>query len=320
MLLFQYTLSAYDLPVLNHWTPLVQDKFSKIPGIADLSSDQLNHGLDVYLTYNRDSLSQFNLTSQDVDNALYKAFGQNQVSTMYTALNQYHVVMEAAPKYWQFPETLRSIFVTNSTGQTIPLSSIAQFTPSSTLLTVTHQSQFPSATLSFNLNPGFSLGDVVTDINKAIDEMRLPVSQIQGKFQGTALAFQESLATEPYLILAALLVIYIVLGMLYESLVHPLIILSTLPSAGVGALLALMFTGFELNVIGLIGILLLIGLVKKNGIMMIDFAIDIQRRKNIAPLGAIYKACLLRFRPIMMTTMAAIFGAIPLALELGVGF
>ncbi len=317
--LFQYTLSAYDLPVLNHWTPLVQDKLSKMPGIADLNSDQLNHGLDIFLKYNRDALSKYQLTVQDVDQIMYEAFGQDQVSTMYTAMNQYHVVMEVAPKYWQLPETLRSLFVTNPSGQTIPLSSLAQFAPSSTLLTVTHQSQFPSATLSFNLLPGYSLGDVVQYISKGVEEMRLPTSEIQGSFQGTAQAFQQSLASEPYLILTALLVIYIVLGMLYESLVHPLIILSTLPSAGVGALMALIISGYQLDIIGLIGILLLIGIVKKNAIMMIDFAIQIQRHGNKTPLAAIYRACLLRFRPIMMTTMAAIFGAIPLALESGVG-
>jgi multidrug efflux pump len=271
------------------------------------------------LTYNRDSLSRFNLTPQEVDRALYRAFGQSQVSTIYTAINQYHVVMEVAPKYWQSPDILKRIFVTNSAGNSIPLSAFAQFAPSSTLLVVTHQSQFPSATLTFNLQSGFSLGDVVGGINSGMTDLDLPVSQIQGKFQGTALAFQQSLSSQPYLILAAILVIYIVLGMLYESMIHPIVILSTLPSAGVGALLALMITGFEFNIIGLIGILLLIGIVKKNAIMMIDFANDIQRTKHIEPDVAIYEACMLRFRPIMMTTMAAICGAIPLAIDSGVG-
>jgi multidrug efflux pump len=316
---FQYTLSAYELPVLTKWLPRIQGKFSKIPGITDLNNDQLNHGLDVLLTYNRDSLSRFNLTPQEVDRALYRAFGQSQVSTIYTAINQYHVVMEVAPKYWQSPDILKRIFVTNSAGNSIPLSAFAQFAPSSTLLVVTHQSQFPSATLTFNLQSGFSLGDVVGGINSGMTDLDLPVSQIQGKFQGTALAFQQSLSSQPYLILAAILVIYIVLGMLYESMIHPIVILSTLPSAGVGALLALMITGFEFNIIGLIGILLLIGIVKKNAIMMIDFANDIQRTKHIEPDVAIYEACMLRFRPIMMTTMAAICGAIPLAIDSGVG-
>jgi len=317
--LFQYTLSAYDLSTLNHWVPLVQDKLAKLPGIADLNSDQLNHGLDIYLTYHRDALARFDVTAQQMDAALYNAFGQNQVSTMYTNMNQYHVVMEVAPKYWHFSDTLRKLFVTNSAGRSIPLSVLTQVKPSSTLLTVTHQGQFPAATLSFNLLPGFSLGDVVDKITHSVEEMKLPPSQIQGKFQGTALAFQDSLASEPYLILAALLVIYIVLGMLYESLIHPLTILSTLPSAGVGALLALMATGIELSIMGLIGILLLVGIVKKNAIMMVDFAIEIQRHQKKSSMAAIYQACLLRFRPIMMTTMAALLGAVPLALESGVG-
>jgi multidrug efflux pump len=317
--LFQYTLIAYDLPVLNKWAPVVQSRLAKLPGMADLNSDQQNNGLEVYLTYDRDAISRFNVTAQQMDDALYSAFGQNQVSTMYTAMNQYHVVMEVAPKYWQYPDTLKKLFITNSKGQSIPLSVLAQFQPSSTLLTVNHQGQFPSATFSFNLLPGFSLGDIVNDITKAIDDLKLPIGVIQGTFRGTAQAFQQSLSSEPYLILTALLVIYIVLGMLYESMIHPWTILSTLPSAGVGALLALMLTGNELSIIGLIGILLLIGLVKKNAIMMIDFAIEIRRRQHKSPMAAIYQSCLLRFRPIMMTTMAALFGAIPLALESGVG-
>jgi multidrug efflux pump len=317
--LFQYTLSSYELPVLTKWVPIVQEKLAKIPGIADLNNDQQNNGLEVYLTYDRNTISRFNITAQQIDNILYAAFGQSQVSTMYTAMNQYHVVMEVAPKYWQNPTTLRKLFVTNSTGQSIPLSTLARFVPSSTFLMVNHQGQFPAATFSFNLLPGFSLGEVVDNITSAVDELKLPKGSIQGTFKGTAEAFQKSLASEPYLILTALLAIYIVLGMLYESLIHPWTILSTLPSAGVGALLALMLMGIELSIIGLIGILLLIGLVKKNAIMMIDFAVDIQRRQNKSPMAAIYQSCILRFRPIMMTTMAAIFGAIPLALESGVG-
>jgi multidrug efflux pump len=233
-------------------------------------------------------------------------------------MNQYHVVMEVAPKYWQHPDTLRKIYVTNSTGQAIPLSVLARFSPSSTLLQVNHQGQFPSATLSFNLLPGFSLGDIVDGMGKIVDKMHLPAT-LQGKFQGTALAFQESLASQPYLVIAALLVVYIVLGILYESVIHPLTILSTLPSAGVGALLALMLVRMDLSVIGLIGIILLIGIVKKNAIMMIDFALEIQRSRNKSSLAAIYQACLWRFRPIMMTTMAALFGAVPLAFDSSVG-
>ena len=317
--LFQYTLSGYELSALRHWLPLVEAQIGKVPGIADLNNDQLNHGLQVYVTYDRNALAKYDLTAQEVDKNLYEAFGQFQVSTVYTSMNQYFTVMEVAPKYWQQPETLSRLFITNTKGQTIPLSAFAQYAPSATLLTVTHQSQFPSATLSFNLQPKYALGDVVAGINKTIEEMQLPVSQIQGKFQGTALAFQQSLASQPYLILAALLVIYIILGILYESLVHPLIILSTLPSAGVGALLALMLTGLDLDIIGLIGILLLIGVVKKNAIMMVDFAIDLRRHENKSALEAIYRASLLRFRPIMMTTMAALFGALPLVLGAGVG-
>lgn len=317
--LFQYTLSAFDLSELNKWTPMVQSKLAKLPGIADLNSDQLNNGREIYLTYDRDTIARFNITSQQIDDALYSAFGQRQVSTMYTAMNQYHVVMEVAPKYWQYPDTLRKIFLTNSTGKSIPLSVLASFAPSSTLLMVNHQSQFPAATFSFNLLPGFSLGNVVTDITRTIEDMKLPRSSIQGTFRGTAQAFQESLASQPYLIMTALLVIYIVLGVLYESTIHPLTILSTLPSAGVGALLALMMTGMELSIIALIGILLLIGIVKKNAIMMIDFALEIQHHQSKSSLAAIYQSCLLRFRPIMMTTMAALFGAIPLALQSGVG-
>jgi multidrug efflux pump len=317
--LFQYTLTAYELSLLNKWAPLIQEKLAKIPGIVDLNSDQQNSGLEVHLTYDRDTMSRLNLTSQQVDSALYDAFGQSQVSTMYTAMNQYHVVMEVAPKYWQHPEILRKLFVTNSNGNSVPLSVLAKFEPASHSLLVNHQGQFPSATLSFNLLPGYSLGSLVDGITKTVDQLNLPTSDIRGTFQGTAQAFQQSLASEPYLILTALLVIYIVLGILYESLIHPLTILSTLPSAGVGALLALMLTGLELSIISLIGILLLIGIVKKNAIMMIDFALHIQRGKNKTSMAAIYQACILRFRPIMMTTMAAIFGALPLALESGVG-
>jgi multidrug efflux pump len=317
--LFQYTLSAFDLPVLNKWVPIIQNKLAKIPGITDLNNDQLSNGLEVYLTYDRDTISRFNITAQQIDELLYDAFGQHQVSTIYTAMNQYHVVMEVAPKYWQHPETLRKIYLTNSTGQSIPLSILANFISSSTLLTVNHQGQFPATTFSFNLLPGFSLGDVVNNITQTIDDLKLPLSSIQGTFRGTAQAFQSSLASEPYLIMTALLVIYIVLGILYESTIHPLTILSTLPSAGVGALLALMITGMELSIIALIGILLLIGIVKKNAIMMIDFALEIQRTNKKSSMAAIYQSCLLRFRPIMMTTMAALFGAIPLAMESGVG-
>ncbi len=317
--LFQYTLTSYELETLNKWAPLIQKELSKLPGIADLNNDQLNNGLETRLTYDRDTMARFHISTQQVDNILYDAFGQKQVATMYTALNQYHVILEVAPKYWQHPDTLKKIYVTGSTGQMVPLSVLADFTLSSTLLQVNHQGQFPAATLSFNLLPGFSLGAVVDGISNIIGKMNIPTSSIQGKFQGTALAFQQSLASQPYLILTALLVVYIVLGILYESAAHPLTILSTLPSAGVGALLALILAGSELSIISLIGIILLIGIVKKNAIMMVDFALDIQRRRNKSSLAAVYQACLWRFRPIMMTTMAALFGALPLAFESGVG-
>jgi multidrug efflux pump subunit AcrB len=253
-----------------------------------------------------------------IDDTLYDAFGQRQVSTMYTQLNQYHVVMEVAPKFWQSPETLTDIYVRSVNGAQVPLSAFAHFGPSTTALAVNHQGQFPAITLSFNLTPGVALGDAVTAIAAAEREIGLPAS-IRATFQGTAQAFQASLANEPVLILAALLAVYIVLGMLYESYIHPLTILSTLPSAGVGAILALLLCRTDLSVIALIGIILLIGIVKKNAIMMIDFALDAERKEGKRPEEAIYEACLLRFRPIMMTTMAALFGGLPLALGLGTG-
>ncbi len=344
---YQYTLSSPELEDLTIWVPRILEKISHLPGITDMNSDQLNHGLQSFVTINRDAASQLGVTPNQIDNTLYDAFGQRQVSTLYTAMNQYHVIMEVAPKFWQYPETLKDIYLTsdqytsapnlfptlNTTtsvlpsafsstasvkGNQVPLSAVASFAPSSTLLVVNHQSQFPSATLSFNLLPGYSLGDAVDKINDSMHEIHLPRS-IRGSFQGTAQAFQDSLANEVYLILAALLTVYIVLGILYESLIHPITILSTLPSAGVGALLALLLTGTELSIIALIGIILLIGIVKKNAIMMIDFALHIQRTRNQSSQMAIYKACLLRFRPIMMTTMAALFGALPLAFGTGVG-
>jgi len=315
---FQYTLSAYNLHTLNTWAPRVLAKLASIPGIVDLNSDQLSNGLQAFIKIDRDTASRFGITAQQIDNTLYDAFGQRQVSTMYTTMNQYHVVMEVAQKYWQRPETLNDIYMPSSTGKTVPLSAFASFEPSPTLLSVNHQGQLPSATLSFNLLPGFALGDVVNTINHTIDEMHLPNS-MYGAFRGTALAFQESLESEPYLIMAALLAVYIVLGILYESLIHPITILSTLPSAGVGALLALQLTGTDLSIIALIGIILLIGIVKKNAIMMIDFALHIERTENKPSEIAIFEACLMRLRPIMMTTMAALLSALPLAFGTGVG-
>lgn len=315
---FQYTLSANSLALLNQWAPIVTTKLSTLPGIADVNSDQRNHGLQVMVNIDRDTASRFGLTVQQIDATLYNAFGQSLVSTMYTAMNQYYVVMEVAPRYWQRPETLNDIYVQSPSGQMVPLSAFASFNPSSTLLMVNHQGQSPAATLSFNLLPGVALGDAVNLVSDTVAGMHLPVG-IHGSFQGTAQAFQESLANEVYLILAALFAVYIVLGMLYESLIHPVTILSTLPSAGVGALLALIISKTDLSIIALIGIILLIGIVKKNAIMMIDFALYVERTENKSSQEAIYTAAVMRFRPIMMTTMAALFGALPLVFGFGLG-
>jgi multidrug efflux pump subunit AcrB len=258
------------------------------------------------------------LTSKMIDDALYDAFGQRQVSTMYTERNQYHVVMEVEPRYWQRPETLRDIYVRSPAGVQVPLSAFTSYQTTSDTLSINHQGQFPAITLSFNLAPGVALGDAVRAIEAALSKMGMPES-VRGKFQGTAQAFQASLSSQPLLILAALLTVYIVLGILYESYIHPITILSTLPSAGVGAILALLICGIELSVIAIIGIILLIGIVKKNAIMMIDFALQVERGQGKSSAEAIYEACLMRFRPIMMTTMAALLGALPLAIGAGTG-
>jgi multidrug efflux pump len=316
--LFQYTLSAATVERLNRWVPDIQEEISKLHSLTDLISDQKSAGLETYITYDRDAIGQYGLSVGEVDSALYSAFGQNQITTLYTSINQYHVILEVAPKYWSYPDTLRKLYVTNSAGTTVPLSSMARFQSGHTLLLVNHQGQFPSATLSFNLAAGYSLGEVVNDITKTVDEINVP-ADIQSSFQGTAQAFQQSLKTQGYLIIGAVIVVYIVLGILYESFLHPITILSTLPSAGVGALLALMMTTRELSIIGIVGIIMLIGIVKKNAIMMIDFALDIQRSGHRSSTVSIYKACVLRFRPIMMTTCAALFGAIPMAIQNGTG-
>jgi len=315
---FQYTLSADNLPDLNAWTPRVTQILANLPGIADVNSDQLSHGLQVMVNVDHDTALRFGITSQQIDTILYSAFGQRQVSTMYTPMNQYHVVMEVAPQYWQQPQTLDDIYVVSPAANEVPLSAFASFVPSSTLLSVNHQGQAPAATLSFNLLPGMALGDAVNLVSQKVTKIGLPAS-IHGSFQGTAQAFQSSLATEPFLILTALLAVYIVLGMLYESLIHPITILSTLPSAGVGALLALLITGTDLSIIALIGIILLIGIVKKNAIMMIDFALNAERHEEKSSRDAIYEAAVMRFRPIMMTTMAAMLGALPLVFGFGLG-
>lgn len=316
---YQYTITAPDLNTINTWTPKLVDALSTVPGIIDLNSDQQDQGLQTFVSIDRDKAARFGVSVQAIDNTLYDAFGQRQISTNYTLMNQYHVIMEVAPKYWQHPDTLKSIYVTSANNQQVPLSSFSKFTTTKNLLVVNHQGQFPAATISFNLLPGVSIGEVVDKINSKVETMHLESKDINGSFQGTAQAFQDSLANQPYLIMAAIVAIYIVLGILYESLIHPITILSTLPSAGLGALLALRITSVELSIIALIGIILLIGIVKKNAIMMVDFAIDLERNHNKSPQEAIYEACLLRFRPIMMTTLAALFGAIPLAFGTGVG-
>ena len=315
---YQYTLQGQNLEQLAKWAPRMLQQLRTLPQLVDVSSDQQDKGLQSTLVIDRDTASRLGITPQLIDNTLYDAFGQRQVSVMYTPLNQYHVVMEVEPRFWERPETLQDIYVRSQTGVEVPLSTFTHFETSPTALAVNHQGQFPAVTLFFNLAPGVSLGQAVEAVQEAAHQVGLPAS-IHGSFQGTAQAFQASLANQPLLILAALVTVYIVLGVLYESYIHPITILSTLPSAGVGAILALLLCGIDLSVIALIGIFLLIGIVKKNAIMMIDFALDAERSQNMPPEEAIYRACLLRFRPIMMTTMAALLGALPLAVGRGVG-
>jgi hydrophobe/amphiphile efflux-1 (HAE1) family protein len=315
---FQYTLQGEDLTEMNDWAPRLLQKLRSLPQLRDVNTDQQDKGLQASVVIDRDTAARLGVAAADIDAALYDAFGQRQVSIMYRALNQYHVVMEVAPEFANSPDALQSIYVRAKNGTPVPLASLAHFGPSNTSLGVNHQGQYPSVTLSFNLAPGIALGDATKVIDNAERSIGFP-STIHGSFQGTAAAFQDSLASEPLLILAALLTVYIVLGILYESFAHPITILSTLPSAGVGALLALLISKNELNVIGLIGIVLLIGIVKKNAIMMIDFALYTEREHGKFPTEAIREACLLRFRPIMMTTMAALLGGLPLALGTGTG-
>jgi multidrug efflux pump len=372
---YQYTLQGASLEELNEWSPKIAAALQREPTLADVNSDQQNKGLEFDVTIDRDAAAQLGITVSQIDNTLYDAFGQRQVSTIYVARNQYHVIMEVAPRYWQNPETLKDVYVStsggsvggsqatnavagtvasttssaaaantqaarnlanNSIGQTgkgvastgsavstkqetmIPLSTVAQFREGATPLSVNHQGLLVANTISFNLPPNVSLGTAVATIEATMNRLGVPAT-IRGTFQGTAKAFQDSLSSQPFLILAALITIYIVLGVLYESYIHPLTILSTLPSAGVGALLALMAFNTEFSIMALIGVILLIGIVKKNAIMMIDFALEAERKRGLSPLDAIREACLLRFRPIMMTTMAAMLGAVPLAFGLGEG-
>ncbi|HUE53550.1 MAG TPA: multidrug efflux RND transporter permease subunit [Terriglobales bacterium] len=315
---YQYTLQGENLDDLNNWSPRLLQKLRTIPQLRDVNTDQQDKGLEANVIIDRDTASRLGVAAADIDNALYDAFGQRQVSIMYKPLNQYHVVMEVAPQFSRSPDALQNIYVRASNGTPVPLATFTHFGPSNTPLAVNHQSQYPSVTLSFNLAPGVSLGQATVAIENAERSIGFPAS-INASFQGTAAAFQQSLSSEPLLILAALVTVYIVLGVLYESYIHPITILSTLPSAGVGAILALLITKHELDVIGLIGIILLIGIVKKNAIMMIDFALDAERREGKDSAESIHEACILRFRPIMMTTMAALLGGLPLALGAGTG-
>ncbi len=315
---YQFTLQAENLTDLRAWAPKIMEKLRTLPDLRDVATDQQERGLEAQVVVDRDTAARLGITSQQVDEVLYDSFGQRQVSTMYRQLNQYHVVMEVDPRFQKDPDSLKGIYVHSSNGTEVPLAAFAHFESSNTALQVNHQGQFPAVTLSFNLAPGVSLGSATQMIENAMRQIGVP-SSVHGSFQGTAAAFQSSLSSEPLLILAALVTVYIVLGILYESVIHPITILSTLPSAGVGALLALLLTHTDLTVIALIGIILLIGIVKKNAIMMIDFALEAERKENKSSEDAIYQACQLRFRPIMMTTMAALLAGLPLALGTGTG-
>jgi multidrug efflux pump len=315
---YQYTIQSDNLQDLVQWGPVLLQQMRKLPLLTDVNTDQQNSGLQARLTYDRATASRLGITPQMIDNSLYEAFGQAQVSTMYTAINQYHVVLEVEPKFWQSPVSLNDVYIRPSQGKVVPLSAIAHYEPSTAPLAVNHQGQYPSVTISFNLVPGVALSQASTAILGMEQKMGMP-NTIRGMFSGTLQAFQSSLATQPFLIITALLAVYIVLGILYESYIHPVTILSTLPSAGVGAVLALMIFHKDLSIIAVIGIVLLIGIVKKNAIMMIDFALAAERIDGKNPRDAIFQACILRFRPILMTTMAALFGALPLALGRGTG-
>jgi len=315
---YQYTLQAPDFQTLAIWGPRVLERLSTLPEIADVSSDQQNSGLSSNVIIDRDTASRLGLTAQAVDSALYDAFGQRQVSVMYKSINQYHVVLALQQRWWESPDFLKTIYVQTPKGTDVPLSTFTHITQGITPISLPHQGQFPATTLSFNLAENVPLSDAVTAINQAEVEMGLPAA-ITGRFAGTAQAYQAALANQPILIGTALLAVYIVLGMLYESLIHPLTIISTLPSAGVGALVAMVLFKSNLDIIGMIGIILLIGIVKKNAIMMIDFALAAERNEGMNSRDAIHQACLLRFRPIMMTTMCALLGGMPMALGWGAG-
>ncbi|MEI6054953.1 MAG: multidrug efflux RND transporter permease subunit [Lentisphaerota bacterium] len=315
---YQYTLDDPNPDELNIWAPKFVAALKKIPELRDVNSDMQNNGMKAQVTIDRDTASRLGISTESIDDTLYSAFGQRQISTIFTQLNQYHVILEVKPEFQQRPGDLKDIYLTSGSGGQVPLSVITNTKVTNTPLVISHLGQFPAVTISFNLAQNASLGDAVKEINKTADELGMPAS-IHGSFQGTAQAFEASLANEPILILAALIAVYIVLGILYESFIHPITILSTLPSAGVGAIMALLLCKMNLSIIALIGIILLIGIVQKNGIMMVDFALEEERTKGKSSHEAIYHACLLRFRPILMTTMAAMLGALPLFLSSGIG-
>jgi multidrug efflux pump len=315
---YQYTLTDADSNELNHWSAIFLEKLRSIPGIVDVTTDQQNAGPRLNATVNRQVASSFGILPASVDNTLDDAFGQRIVSTMFTALNQYHVVLEVLPRFQTSPSSLQQIYLNSSSGQQVPLSTLTNSTITAAPIVINHQGMFPSTTISFNLKPGVALGDAVAAIQKFEQQSGKPAS-LTATFQGNANAFQAALGGELVLVLAALVVIYIILGVLYESLIHPITILSTLPSAGIGALLLLIAVHMDLSVIAIIGIILLIGIVKKNGIMLVDFALEVERNEGASSEESIYRACVLRFRPILMTTMAAILGGVPLMLGTGAG-
>jgi multidrug efflux pump len=315
---YQYTLQSDSLPDLNEWGPKLLKTMRGIHQLADVTSDAQNNGLAANLVIDRPTASRLGITPQAIDNTLYDAFGEREIATTYTPINQYFVVMEVEPSFWQNPDALRDVYVSSSSGGMVPLSAFTHFQSTTAPLAVNHSGVFPSVTISFNLAPGVALGDAETLITAAGMKAGLP-STISGSFSGVAQAFKDSLSNELFLILAAIAAVYVVLGILYESYIHPITILSTLPSSGVGALLALLITNTSLSVIALIGVILLIGIVKKNAIMMIDFALEVERREHTSPRDSVFRACLLRFRPIMMTTMAAMLGGLPLAIGTGMG-
>jgi len=315
---YQYSIEDANAEELTDWSNRMLTEFRKLPQLRDVASDQQNRGLDAHLVIDRDTASRLGVTPQNIDDTLDDAFGQRQVSTIFTQLNQYHVVLEVQPNFAKNPDALNNIYVASSQGTQVPLSAFTHLETQATSLAINHESQFPEVTLSFNTAPGVSLGQAVSAVQNKVKQMNPPGS-LNSSFQGSAASFEASLSNEPLLILAALITVYIVLGVLYESYIHPITILSSLPSAGVGAILALYITKTDMSVIALIGVILLIGIVKKNAIMMIDFALAAEREQGMSPTEAIYQACLLRFRPIMMTTMAALLGAVPLAFGSGTG-